>query len=312
MKKIIFVGAFISLTMLVVSSGIFAQEVTIDSWGYGLETSFGLVPGYEIPNSYSLSFQGHHRQGSGWSIDWISRQIKFLDEYHGDYYEESMTKNGLLGSLFLGFPIGNIFRPYIGGGLGFGFVGLFGDISFAWKLDAGVVAWLSDTFYLKTGYTYDNIREHSISVGIGLRFQKEVTSPYYVYTQPSTQSSINTATVTSQYSIGLASSYSPVPISDQIDDIVYLEVSKLRQDFTVTPISSDEWNKNTWLDYIVKLALYNRTWYSKDIGYVYRTNLMSNTGKKYIVFTCIRKGNYYTDTLELTSYDYTRDAYEIN
>jgi len=126
------------------------------------------------------------------------------------------------------------------------------------------------------------------------------------------QSSVNTASVTSQYSIGLTSNYSKKTISDQFNDIVYLEVTKLRQVSTVTFITRNEWDKNSWFNYIVNLAMHNRNWYKRDFGYVYRTNLISNTDRKYVVFTCIVKGNYYTDTLELTSYEFFHYAYEIN
>jgi len=177
--------AFFSITMLFISIGLFAQEVSVIQWAYGLDTSFGLSPGNEIPNSFSLSFQSHHRYGSGWSIDWINKKQTVLGEYLGEYSEINGSQNGVLGSLYLGFPIGKIFRPYVGGGIGIGFY--FGDnmnntvnedIYFAWKLDAGVVAWPTDGFYIKTGYSYDNIRQHSISVGFGFLLQKEVTDTY--------------------------------------------------------------------------------------------------------------------------------------
>jgi len=174
MKKGLFV-VFFSLMMLAVAAGTFAQEVKITPWGYGLETSFGLTSGYGIPDSFSLSFQGMLDAGGGLSLDWISLNIEEEDSSGNKYVG---PKAGLLGSLFLGFPIGDIFRPYVGGGLGIGFGKLFDDYFFAWKLDAGVVAWLSNNLYVKTGYTYDNIRKHSISVGIGLKLYKTVTDLY--------------------------------------------------------------------------------------------------------------------------------------
>jgi hypothetical protein len=171
MKKEFFVVIF-CMVMLIVATGTFAQEATIIPWGHGLETGFGLTEGYE--NDYSISFQGWHRYGSGWSIDWISRHHEEKDGNHS-YVG---FKGGLLGSLFLGFPIGDIFRPYVGGGIGIGFVGFLGNNFFAWKLGAGLQAWFFDSFYITTGYTYDNIREHSISVGVGFKLKKEVTSTY--------------------------------------------------------------------------------------------------------------------------------------
>jgi hypothetical protein len=42
----------------------------------------------------------------------------------------------------------------------------------------GVQAWLFDSIYINTGYTYDNIRKHSISVGLGVKLKKNVTSTY--------------------------------------------------------------------------------------------------------------------------------------
>jgi len=172
---------FFCLVMMIVASGTFAQEVTVSPWGYGLATGFGVTSENGIPNSYSISFQSWHRKGSGWSIDWISQKQTAQKEYSGEYYEMNGTKNGLLGSLFLGFPIGDIFRPYVGGGLGIGFdLGevINEGISFVWKLDAGMQAWLFDSFYINTGYTYDNIRKHSISVGVGLKLHKTVTDLY--------------------------------------------------------------------------------------------------------------------------------------
>ena len=176
---------FIGLLMFFVATDTFAQEVKIIPWGYGLGTSLGITSENSIPNSFSISFQSWHRMGSGWSIDWINQKQTVIGEYLGDYFEINGSQNGLLGSLFLGFPIGDIFRPYVGGGIGIGFyLGdnvnniVNNDIYFAWKLDAGVQAWLFDSIYINTGYTYDNIRKHSISVGLGFKLKKNVTSTY--------------------------------------------------------------------------------------------------------------------------------------
>jgi hypothetical protein len=163
MKKLVFAG-FLAWTMLFTAAGTFAQEATSDSWSYGLETSFGLTSGYGIPSSYSASLRGVVKDSiSGLSLDWIQRN----------------TKSGLLGSLFLGLPlIGGFMGPYLGGGLGVGFEG--GDISFAWKADAGLMAKLfNDFWHVNAGVMYDNLRgEFSITVGVGLKLYKHVTSTY--------------------------------------------------------------------------------------------------------------------------------------
>jgi hypothetical protein len=103
---------FIGLCMFFVNAGTFAQEVEIIPWGYGLGTSLGITSETIIPNSFSIAFQSWHREGwFGWSIDWINKKQTIIGEYLGDYFEINGSQNGFLGSLFFGFPIGDIFRP---------------------------------------------------------------------------------------------------------------------------------------------------------------------------------------------------------
>jgi hypothetical protein len=102
--------------MLLTATNTFAQDtVEISPWGYGLATNFGLNSGQGIPNTFSVSFQGILDSGGGLSLDFIALNGEKTTE------EGSISKIsefGILGSLFLGFPIGDIFRPYLGGGLG--------------------------------------------------------------------------------------------------------------------------------------------------------------------------------------------------
>jgi opacity protein-like surface antigen len=176
MKKDV-LPVFLGFIMLFATSGVSAQNIEVSPWGYGLATSFGLTAENGIPDSYSLSFHGWHREGGGMSIDWISQRLTS----QGHNYELTGSRNGILGSIFMGIPVGNVFRPYIGGGLGVGFdLGDAGNSGtfFAWKLDAGMLAWLTDAFFIKTGYSFDNIRQHSVSVGVGFRLRKNVTGRY--------------------------------------------------------------------------------------------------------------------------------------
>jgi hypothetical protein len=174
MKKFLF-----CLLMLIVATGTFAQT---NSWAYGVETSFGITSGHGFPNGYSISLQCWLPDGSGASLDWIS--LKQESKYG------SSSKNGLLGSLFINifsFPLDDVFKPYFGGGLGIGFdLGsvLNEGFSFVWKLDVGVNVWLSHSFYVKAGYTYDNIRKHSIAVGAGFRLTPTPAPPPQPAPQP--------------------------------------------------------------------------------------------------------------------------------
>jgi hypothetical protein len=162
-----FLTELFRIVMITISVCVSAQEATISEWGYGLETSYGLSSGYS-PDSYSLSFQAMQPYG-GWSIDWIQRN---QDENSSGLLA---GKTGLLGSLFFGIPLGDVFELYGGGGLGIGFAD---EIFFAWKVDGGAMVWLFDLFYMKAGVTYDNIRELGISAGVGFKFEKNVTATY--------------------------------------------------------------------------------------------------------------------------------------
>jgi ribosomal protein L19E len=166
---------FWSMAMLFTAIGAFAQEVTISSWGYGLEASMGVISGNELPNNYSISFQGLHDYGSGLSLDYI----------HGPELANSgglLVNSGFLGSAFLGLPLSKYFIPYVGGGLGVKFNDIDDDIGFAWKVDGGVAAWLSDILYIKAGAMYDNIRKDlGVSVGVGFKLTKTVSATYRDY-----------------------------------------------------------------------------------------------------------------------------------
>jgi hypothetical protein len=173
-KKII--CYFFGLVLLIVVTSTFAQEVEISPWGSGFETSFSLKSGYEIPNSFSVSFQSILDSGGGLSLDFIALNGEYSN---GTSSASGFLSNGggLLGSLFLGFPIGNIFRPYVGGGIGYGWNPEKGF--FAWKVDTGITTWLFDSWYVQTGVTYDNVRKgFGISVGTGFKLNKKVTDLY--------------------------------------------------------------------------------------------------------------------------------------
>jgi hypothetical protein len=131
---------FLILALLWTAVSGFTQEIE----GIGLETSYNAA-------SYSLSLQTMTSYG-GWSIDWIQKS----------------GSSGFLGSLFLGLPIGDIFKLYGGGGLG---IGIDDSYFFAWKVDGGAMVWLFDLFYVKAGVTYDNIREFAITAGLGLKWR---------------------------------------------------------------------------------------------------------------------------------------------
>lgn len=172
MIKKLFAGLF-GLAMMLPAVSAFTQEATIGSWAYGLEGSLGVKPEAGIFSNYSASFQGMTTWG-GLSLDWI-QGAKEEENQSGLKYMR--TESGLLGSLFLELPIGDVFGLYGGGGLGFGFGGE--DIAFAWKVDAGALVWLADLCYVKSGVVYDNIRDQlGISVGVGFKLEKEVTATY--------------------------------------------------------------------------------------------------------------------------------------
>jgi hypothetical protein len=94
-------------------------------------------------------------------------------------------------------------------------------------------------------------------------------------------------------------------------DVVAQEVSMLEQEYNVIPQIRDEWGNNNWAEYIANVVMDNRTWYAYEVGTIWRTNLISNTGRKYVVFTRISDGGYNERTLEYVQYNYTYWAYEI-
>jgi hypothetical protein len=172
MIKKLLTGLF-ALWMILSTVSAFTQEAIVDSWAYGFEASLGVKPEAGIFNNYSASFQGMTTWG-GLSVDWIQGAKEEKNQSGLTYMR---IKSGLLGSLFLELPIGDVFGLYGGGGLGFGFGGE--DIAFAWKVDAGALVWLADLCYVKSGVVYDNIRDQpGISVGVGFKLQKYVTATY--------------------------------------------------------------------------------------------------------------------------------------
>jgi len=107
-----------------------------------------------MPYSFSISFQGILDQGGGLSLDLIALNG---DYENGNEYRSGLFSNGggILGSLFLGIPIGNIFKPYLGGGIGYTWNPEKGF--FAWKVDAGITAWITNSWYFQTGAVYEVI-----------------------------------------------------------------------------------------------------------------------------------------------------------
>jgi len=80
--------------------------------------------------------------------------------------------------------------------------------------------------------------------------------------------------------------------------------------FEVKEVPYDR-NPNGWSNYLARLSMNNRIWYRSDIGAIYYTFLLSNTSRKYAVYTYITKGDYYRGSSELTNYDYNFGVYEI-
>jgi hypothetical protein len=140
------------MVILFATISAFTQEIMLAEWGYGLDAGMGVMSGNELPGNYSFSFQGLHDSGLGLSLDYI----KGLDRADSSGL---LVRAGLLGSVFLGIPLSQFFIPYVGGGLGVKFNDLDEDTGFAWKVDGGVAAWLTDILYVKAGVMYDNIRE---------------------------------------------------------------------------------------------------------------------------------------------------------
>lgn len=167
---------FSCLVLLNIVTSIFAQEVEIIPWGYGLATSFSLKSDEMTSKSFSISMQKMLDLGGGLSVDFIALNGEYTN---GSNSGSGLYEGGLLGSLFFGFPLGKIFRPYIGGGLGIGFNSVDDAYYFAWKADVGLTSWFSDKMYLQSGATYDNVRKSfGVSVGIGAKLIKNVTSTY--------------------------------------------------------------------------------------------------------------------------------------
>jgi hypothetical protein len=184
MKKYFFI-----VMMLYAAFNAFAQEVTISPKGYGVEMSGGIPSGEEnFFHSYSASFQsmmpgkGWSLDGMSWSLDYIANFKDDTNDYIANFKDDTNGYAGLLGSLFFGFPIGTVFELYGGGGLGVKFLpyGGYETIEFAWKVDGGVLVWVSDIGYVKAGVMYDSVRENTnISVGLGVRLFKYITDTYY-------------------------------------------------------------------------------------------------------------------------------------
>jgi hypothetical protein len=117
--------------------------------------------------------------------------------------------------------------------------------------------------------------------------------------------SADTATIISQFRVKATSPF----FSDK--DIIEEELVKLYRKYTFTMLFGDEWNEIPWTKYIERLVMNNRSWYVNDFNVVYRTNLVSNTGRKYVAFSYIIRGHYYTDTGEASDYDYKCFVIEI-
>lgn len=122
-----------------------------------------------------------------------------------------------------------------------------------------------------------------------------------------------TAQITAQIVVGDVMSMASITSSfnDATDFIIYMDVEKLKEQYRLTRLEIDTFERNSWANYLVNLVINNTRWYTHHFGKVYRTNLISNTGRKYVVYTCIKVGNYYTDTLEATNINYIAGVYEI-
>jgi hypothetical protein len=115
-----------------------------------------------------------------------------------------------------------------------------------------------------------------------------------------------TARITSQYLIQAN------VFSEMYGYVVNMELDKIkREGYTITLLESDAWNTNNWVRYMARLSIRNRNWYKADIGAIYRTNLVSDSGRRYVVFTCITQGENYVGETELLSEEYVFWGYEI-
>jgi hypothetical protein len=140
--------------------------------------------------------------------------------------------------------------------------------------------------------------------------------------------SADTVTITSQYMIGDASAVvasSPAILNESAEqinedeekaahDIVSKDLTKLKQEnYTLTKQKNEDFNPNDWYDYIVNLALDYRSWDISDTYKVYRTNMVTNTGRNFIVYTyIIPGGSYNTYTLEFVNVHANSWAFEIS
>jgi len=68
---------------------------------------------------------------------------------------------------------------------------------------------------------------------------------------------------------------------------------------------------NKWATYVTDIAINNRAWFKSDIGAIYCTLLLSNTSRKYAVYTYITKGDYYMNSSELVNMQYLVYVFEI-
>jgi hypothetical protein len=130
----------------------------------GVETSYGLESGYELPGNYSLSLLFAAQTGA---LDWVMA----FDLIQGNY--DGPERLGFLVSMSLGPNIGNVLSLYGGAGVGLKFGGNDEGVLglFAWKLEAGIMVWPFNIAYVKAGAMYDNVRnDMSISVGVGVSF----------------------------------------------------------------------------------------------------------------------------------------------
>jgi len=92
-------------------------------------------------------------------------------------------------------------------------------------------------------------------------------------------------------------------INEEIEDFI-------KWGFDINIMNYDG-NPKKWETYITNLTINNRTWYRSDIGAIYCTLLLSNTSRKYAVYTYITKGDYYRNSSELINMEYLVNVIEI-
>ncbi|GMO20795.1 MAG: hypothetical protein Pg6A_07690 [Termitinemataceae bacterium] len=193
---------FFSLIMLFTDNSAFADEVEYSGgFAFGIEAGLGVVGNgplnYGVANNFdrlmnfSASIQLARISGSlGLSLDWITgNEQEYISSDGWNSYTANLINSGYCFSLFYEFLKGKSnFTPYLGAGLGFLLWEENGswateeppfEDSLAWKLDAGVFVWLYKSYYIKTGVTYDNVRNGlSVTMGIGLTPHKSITAMY--------------------------------------------------------------------------------------------------------------------------------------